>query len=183
MTSAHKARLATRQQPHGAEAATNAELGGRVQLCSSRTRAGSVVRRVRRQKKTCVRDICTTTRYSFQPLRLRPSEPMAGRASRPGEGERLYAAASALDKELRASRAAPGDAAVAVLRQRLCEAYEAVLFTDYSFAQVRARHGLVAHLAARLTPLRCAGERRRGAALEERLLQVHRRLPRAHPQV
>ena len=62
---------------------------------------------------------------------------MAGRASRPGEGERLYASASALDKELRGCRAAPGDAAVAALRQRLCEAYEAVLFADYSFAQAR----------------------------------------------
>jgi len=65
---------------------------------------------------------------------------MAGR--RPGEGERLYAAASAVEKELRsllkAGARGPGDAAAAQLRLRLCEAFEAVLFADYSFAQARA---------------------------------------------
>jgi hypothetical protein len=61
----------------------------------------------------------------------------------PRDGERLYAAAAAVDKELRAllkpgSGNAPGDAAASALRQRLCEAYEAVLFNDYAFAQARA---------------------------------------------
>lgn len=61
----------------------------------------------------------------------------------PREGERLYAAAAAVEKELRAllqpgSGHAPGDAAASVLRQRLCESYEAVLFADYAFSQARA---------------------------------------------
>jgi hypothetical protein len=61
----------------------------------------------------------------------------------PREGERLYAAAAAVEKELRALLQpgpghAPGDAAASALRQRLCESYEAVLFADYAFSQARA---------------------------------------------
>jgi hypothetical protein len=61
---------------------------------------------------------------------------------RPGEAERLHAAAAALEKELRAAfaaRPAPGEAATAALRARLCDTYEALLFADYAFAQASTR--------------------------------------------
>lgn len=62
---------------------------------------------------------------------------MAGRA----EAERLHAVAASLERELRVlltARPPPGDAATVALRAQLCDAYEAVLFADYAFAQARA---------------------------------------------
>jgi len=55
------------------------------------------------------------------------------------EVEHLFAEAQSLERDLRTActgRAGAGDPAASALRSKLCSAYEVVLFSDYSFAQV-----------------------------------------------